>query len=287
MVYGLFCAAQRKLARRNPFCRRILCECDGLITILSSLLFCNGCSGGSVANSGTAVPVSSPTPGLTVSSALPPGTVGSAYNSTITVSGGTAPYSFSTASGQLPPGVVLGASTGVVSGTPSASGSFSFGVSVVDSKGVSKDQPLQIAVSNAASTAVAVAVTVAPATLSVQSGGSTQLHAAVSNAPNTEVSWNATQGAISSSGLYTAPQVTANTTVTISGTSVAEPSVSGTATVAITPVPAVSVVSSFSNLQHSGGWGHSGRDRRTLWTALHPPAMAFLSGWRKECRLRR
>jgi hypothetical protein len=259
MFYGLFCAAQRKLARRTPFCGRIFCECGGLITILSSLLFCNGCSGGSVANNGTAVPVSSPTPGLTVSSALPPGTVGSAYNSTIAVSGGTAPYSFSTVSGQLPPGVVLGESTGVVSGTPSASGNFSFGVSVVDTKGVSKDQPLQIAVSNAASAAMAVAVTVTPATLSVQSGGSTQLNAEVSNASNTAVSWSATQGAISSSGLYTAPQVTANTTVTISATSVAEPSVSGTATVAITPVPAASAQSSFSNLQHSGGWGQFGQ----------------------------
>jgi hypothetical protein len=257
MLYGLFCAAPTKLVRRKPLCQRIFWECGGLITILSWLLFCNGCSGGSAASSGTTVPVSSPTPGLTVSTTLPPATVGSAYDSPITVSGGTAPYSFSTLSGQLPPGMVLGESTGVVSGTPSASGSFSFAVSVVDSKGVSKDQPLQIGVSNAASAAVAVTVT--PATVSVQSGGSTQLNAEVSNASNTAVSWSATQGAISSSGLYTAPQVSANTTVTISATSVAEPSESSTATVSVTPMAAASAESSFSNLQHSGGWGQFGQ----------------------------
>jgi hypothetical protein len=259
MFCGLCCAAQKKVARRNTVCRRIFCEGGSLIAMLSWLLFFNGCSGGSASGSGNTAPVSSPTPGLTVSATLPPGTVGSAYNSSITVSGGTAPYIFSTVSGQLPPGVGLGESTGVVSGMPSASGNFSFAVSVVDSKGISKEQSLQIAVSKATTAAVAASVTVTPATVSLQSGGSTQLNAEVSNASNTAVSWSATQGAISSSGLYTAPQVTANTTVTISATSVAAPSQSGTATVTITPIAAASAESSLSNLQHSSGWEQFGQ----------------------------
>ncbi|MGB7862559.1 MAG: putative Ig domain-containing protein, partial [Candidatus Sulfotelmatobacter sp.] len=87
---------------------------------------------------------------MNVSSTLPAGVVGSSYSATLTVTGGTAPYSFSTASGQLPGGVVLGGSTGTISGTPTASGSFSFAVSVTDSKGDSKEQALQMTVGSAA-----------------------------------------------------------------------------------------------------------------------------------------
>src|SRR4029077_17079348 len=43
-----------------------------------------------------------------------------AYTATLAVSGGAAPYSWSLASGSLPPGMTLGASTGVISGTPTS-----------------------------------------------------------------------------------------------------------------------------------------------------------------------
>jgi Putative Ig domain len=86
---------------------------------------------------------------LNVSATLPGATVGAAYNSTITVTGGISPYAFSIASGALPGGVALGATSGTVSGTPMASGNFSFAVSVTDSSGLSKQQSLQIAVASA------------------------------------------------------------------------------------------------------------------------------------------
>ena len=80
------------------------------------------------------------------------GTVGSAYAGSLAVTGGTAPYSFSVTSGQLPPGVQIADNTGVFSGTPSASGSFSFPVSVSDAAGASKQQALQMTVANAGTT---------------------------------------------------------------------------------------------------------------------------------------
>ncbi len=62
------------------------------------------------------------------------GTVGTAYNHNLSPSGGQAPYSFATtlASGALPAGLSLGAS-GTISGTPTASGVFTFTVSGTDS----------------------------------------------------------------------------------------------------------------------------------------------------------
>ncbi len=48
--------------------------------------------------------------------------------------GGTAPFAFSITAGSLPPGLTLGATTGVISGTPTvASGTFTFTVQMVDS----------------------------------------------------------------------------------------------------------------------------------------------------------
>jgi hypothetical protein len=64
---------------------------------------------------------------------LPGGSVGIAYSQTITASGGTAPYTFSM-SGALPPGLAL-TSTGVVSGTPTTAGSYTFAVMATDSQG--------------------------------------------------------------------------------------------------------------------------------------------------------
>jgi hypothetical protein len=50
-----------------------------------------------------------------------------------TVTGGTGPYTFSVASGTIPAGLTLNTSTGAVTGTPTAAGSFS--LKVTDSKG--------------------------------------------------------------------------------------------------------------------------------------------------------
>lgn len=63
---------------------------------------------------------------------LPSGTVGVAYAQTLTASGGVAPYTWSIATGALPPGLLLNPATGVVSGTPTQFGGFGFTVQVTD-----------------------------------------------------------------------------------------------------------------------------------------------------------
>jgi Putative Ig domain len=60
-------------------------------------------------------------------------TVGSSYSATLTATGGVAPYTWSITAGTLPAGLTLDPSTGVITGTPTASGAFDFTVTVTDS----------------------------------------------------------------------------------------------------------------------------------------------------------
>src|SRR6266850_841792 len=57
--------------------------------------------------------------GMSITTAsLPNGQVGSAYATTLSASGGTAPVSWSLSGGTLPAGLMLNATTGTISGTP-------------------------------------------------------------------------------------------------------------------------------------------------------------------------
>ncbi len=67
-------------------------------------------------------------------SAVNSGQVGVAFNSpAITVLGGAAPFTFSVATGTLPAGLTLNASTGAITGTPTAAGTFT--IQVTDANG--------------------------------------------------------------------------------------------------------------------------------------------------------
>jgi pseudomonalisin len=87
---------------------------------------------------------------VTSSPALSNGTVGTSYSSALAATGGSAPYSWTVSAGTLPAGLSLNASTGGVSGTPSAAGVFSFTVRVSDSVGATASQAMSQAVSAAA-----------------------------------------------------------------------------------------------------------------------------------------
>jgi len=62
-------------------------------------------------------------------------TVGVLYNSTVFRIGGVAPFTFSLASGSLPPGLALAPTTGVISGTPTTPGSYPFTIQGMDALG--------------------------------------------------------------------------------------------------------------------------------------------------------
>jgi uncharacterized repeat protein (TIGR01451 family) len=67
----------------------------------------------------------------TTFTAPPAAVIGSAYSDTLTAAGGTAPYTWSVNAGSLPPGIAL-SSAGVLSGTPTSTGTYPFTVNVID-----------------------------------------------------------------------------------------------------------------------------------------------------------
>ncbi len=118
-----------------------------LSAIVSWILVFSACSGASGIGAKSSDPGTAA--GLTISATLPQASVGSTYSGSLTASGGAAPYTFTVVSGQLPQGLSLADATGTISGTPTASGSFNFSVSVSDSTGASKEQTLALNVADA------------------------------------------------------------------------------------------------------------------------------------------
>jgi uncharacterized protein (TIGR03437 family) len=63
---------------------------------------------------------------------LPPGQLNAAYSQTLVAAGGTAPYTYNVTAGALPAGISV-SSSGQITGTPTASGSFPVTIAVTDS----------------------------------------------------------------------------------------------------------------------------------------------------------
>ena len=61
------------------------------------------------------------------------GAVNSLYTSQMVATGGVSPYTYSLASGSLPPGLSLNASTGEITGLPMTAGTYTFSIQVKDS----------------------------------------------------------------------------------------------------------------------------------------------------------
>jgi large repetitive protein len=78
--------------------------------------------------------------------APPGGEVGVTYSDQLTVTGGTSPFTWSVSSGSLPPGVTLGASTGLLSGTPTTAGTYSFTVKVTDNSGLTSTEAATVTI---------------------------------------------------------------------------------------------------------------------------------------------
>lgn len=80
----------------------------------------SGATGGGGEGSGDPTPL-----GLT-GATLSGGTVGSSYSATVAATGGTGTKSYRVSGGSLPPGLSLNESTGAITGTPTAGGSYDF-----------------------------------------------------------------------------------------------------------------------------------------------------------------
>jgi len=92
-----------------------------------------------------------------------------AYSQAISATGGVGPYTYGL-TGNLPAGVTLNASTGLLSGSPTASGSFSFAVTATDTGSTGAGAPFTVQ-GNYSLTVAAPLVTVTPTSLPVATAG--------------------------------------------------------------------------------------------------------------------
>ena len=109
---------------------------------LHLLAFCcfQGCGGGGSSS------VSASAPLTITTSSLAGGTLSVSYSATLTATGGSgAGYAWSAPAGGVPAGLAL-ASSGVLSGTPTTSGSFTFTTDVMDSSGASATANLNLVI---------------------------------------------------------------------------------------------------------------------------------------------
>lgn len=84
-------------------------------------------------------------PVISTTSPLAGGTVGAAYSQTLAATGGTTPYTWTVDSGSVPPSLTL-SSAGVLGGTPSAAGTFTFTAKVADSASGSATQSFSVTI---------------------------------------------------------------------------------------------------------------------------------------------
>ena len=93
---------------------------------------------------------------LSVTCSYPSGQLGVAYSSFLVATGGTPPYTYSIAGGSLPTGLTPNASTGAITGMPTAAGTFSDTSRVVDSVGASSTSACGITIGPVAGGALAL-----------------------------------------------------------------------------------------------------------------------------------
>jgi Putative Ig domain/GxGYxYP putative glycoside hydrolase C-terminal domain len=101
-------------------------------------------------------------PVLITTSSLPAWTAGTAYQQTISASGGTGALTFAVPAGTLPPGLTL-SNAGVLAGTASNDGSFTFTVTATDAVGAKGSQSFTLVINPP--------VSLAPATLPAWTAG--------------------------------------------------------------------------------------------------------------------
>jgi Putative Ig domain len=166
---------------------------------------------------------------------LPQGVVSVSYNTTLSATGGVVPYAWNVASGNLPPGLTL-STTGVLSGTPTASGGFSFGVSVSDSQ-----QPPSMVTHNFS---LAIAPPLEITTTSLPNGSPNVFYSVTLGGTGAfpPYSWTIIQGSLPNGLALSATSGVISGTPTATGTSSFTVQMSDSETPAATATAALSIV---------------------------------------------
>ncbi len=143
---------------------------------------------------------------------LPNGTENIGYSQTLSGSGGVKPYGWTVASGALPTGLSL-SSAGVISGTPTASGSFSFSVQLTDSESPAQTTSVGLGITiNNPATGLNITTTSPLPGATLNSAYTTTVTATGGTPPYT---WSLASGSVMPKGLSL---TSASPSATISGT---------------------------------------------------------------------
>lgn len=143
-------------------------------------------------------------PSVTVSPAtLPNPAIASAYSQTITAANGTAPYTYTVTAGALPAGLSLNTTTGVLSGTPTAGGTFNFTIMATDANSFTASRGYSVTIGaptvtvNPAAATAAQVTTAYSQTFSATGGTAPYTYAVSTGTLPAGLSLNASTGVLS------------------------------------------------------------------------------------------
>ena len=210
--------------------------------ILAAALLLWSCSGGHSGSTGSP-PSPPPAPPLNiVTASLPNGQIGRPYSTTLTATGGTPPLSWARTAGAVPAGLTLSARSGVISGTPAATGAgtpLTFTVTDSGSAVQTRSVSLKLTISPAD-----ITVSAAPARAGLTTTEALTLTASTND--NAGVTWSiAPAGGSISPGAtqsgdtvtFTAPSVAG--VYSLTATSVTDATRKATVTIGVTDLPGV------------------------------------------------
>lgn len=186
---------------------------------------------------------------ITTTSPMPSGSVNTAYSQQVqTNGGGISPLSWSITAGSLPAGLSLNSNTGVIAGTPTATGTSNFTVQAADSGTPQQTASKALSIS-IASAPLSISTTGLPSGVVGQAYNGVVLQSAGGNPP---VTWSISAGSLpswaslnASTGAITGtPNAAGATTFTVKATDSSVPAQSATKQLSITVVLALSITTS-------------------------------------------
>ncbi|MGB7731153.1 MAG: Ig domain-containing protein [Candidatus Acidiferrum sp.] len=212
-----------------------------------------------------------PAPVSITTTSLANGQQGTTYSASLAATGGTTPYTWSISASSLPPGLNLNASTGAISGTPTAAGTFGFTVKVTDSTtptAQSATQKLSIAVA-AAQTPVSITTTFLP---EGQQGNTYTATLLTARGGVTPYSWSVSAGALPAG-------LTLSSSGTLSGVPTASGSFAVTIKVKDSTTPTAETNTASFTITIVAGADHS---VLLTWTASPSPAASGYNVYRSN-----
>ncbi|PLC43482.1 autotransporter outer membrane beta-barrel domain-containing protein [Ralstonia pickettii] len=221
-------------------------------------------------------------PSVTVSpSTLTAATAGVAYSQTVTASGGATPYTYAVTSGALPAGLSLNGTTGVISGTPTAGGTFNPTITATDANGFTGTRAYSLSVN-------AATISLSPATLANATIGTAYNQAVTASGGIPAYTYAVTAGALpagltlSSSGVLSGTPTaggTFNFTITGTDSSTGTGPYTGSRTYTLTVgVPTLTITPASGSLSGTAGTAYSRTFTASGGTSPYTYALTITAG---------